>query len=145
MQVLSGIWLMTLFRPVAFFQRALHLLCGVAFEIQSCQNGPRALPRCLGAPLHLSVSSTGMGVSRGWLFSRLFSDSPRVSLRLVSQGQEVLGPSSCFLTTPPQSRCAHLISGQSQAVRVRGDGASLHLVVFCMHLSPSDNYLKLIR
>lgn len=34
--------LMTYFRPVAFIQRALHLLCGVPFKIQSCLNGLHA-------------------------------------------------------------------------------------------------------
>lgn len=58
------ICLMTLLRPVVFIQRALHLLCGVTFKIQSCQNGPHALHRWLETPLSLPVFRVGMGVGR---------------------------------------------------------------------------------
>lgn len=35
--------------------------------------------------------------------------------------------------------------GSPRPVRVGGGDAGLHLVVFYMHLSPSDNYLKSIK
>lgn len=58
------ICLMTLLRPVVFIQRALHLLCGVTFKIQSCQHKPHVLHRWLETPLSLPVFRVGMGVGR---------------------------------------------------------------------------------
>ena len=66
-------------------------------------------------------------------------------IKACISGARSLRSRSCFLTTPPQSRCNRLISGRPRPVRVGGEDAGSYLVAFCMHLSPSDNYLKSIK
>ena len=66
-------------------------------------------------------------------------------IKACISGASSLRSRSCFLTTPPQSRCNRLISGRPRPVRVGGEDAGSYLVAFCMHLSPSDNYLKSIK